>query len=228
MSRTSTKSSREVAKRAPRRQVPRKRTVSKIRRAPVNDKEEVIRLSPEIVEKVEKRIESSQSTVERKAPANFKAAQKTFKLSRRVVVTITTIVIGFIATVWIGFSDQGQIDVSARIIEKNAEIMSGIEGEENIAAAKSQIVPVQNTASTNIPNGGLRGRGVGTSKVSQSEIPIATSTATSTASSTLDVATSTEELSDVLNEEVDDVGVSDISDSGNESSEPELVEDNGL
>lgn len=201
--------------RAPRRQVARRKTASRTKRVIKIDEESD--LAPK---KAERRVvtEDTEDVVpERKAPTKISQNKRSWRPSRKLIVVGLVLMSGLGATLWIGFSDQGQIDVSAKIVERNNEIMAGVrpDGDENSATiAKSQIVPVQNT-NTTVPNGGLRGRGVGTAKVEQPNVPLATSTATSTASSTSDIATSTEDVSDNANNTSDNETTSDVEETNN-------------
>lgn len=107
--------------------------------------------------------------------------------SRFSVITITAVFLGAIGlSAALGFSDKGTIDVAAKLQEQS-QIQANNAGEQ--AGVESQVVPVQNTP-VEVPNGGLRGRGVDSAVV---PVPAPTP-ATTTATSTETTATSTEEI----------------------------------
>ncbi|USN87511.1 MAG: hypothetical protein H6779_03800 [Candidatus Nomurabacteria bacterium] len=201
----------ETAKRAPRRQVSKK-TTPKIKKKAVPAPAPAIPI-PRVVE-----VDGVDSTFERKAPTTLGVSTGSkSRVSKRGVIIVAVLIVVLGATLWIGFSDKGQIDVSEKIAERNAKIASGDTSSiEESPRGGSQVIPVQNTTPS-VPNGGLRGRGVGTAKVSQppveDSIESASSTATSTATST-DVST---------NEE----GNSTSTESGATAGETEVVNETG-
>lgn len=177
MPRPSLKDSPDVAKRAPRRQVVRRVTVPRTRKVATEP-------VPEIIE---------EKVLERKAPARFTEAKTPRRFSRRTIITSSIFVVGLIAAIWIGTSDNGQINVSALITERNNQVANGEAGDSDSGDGNTQqVVPVQSSAPT-VPNGGLRGQGISNTPPPP-PVEVASSTeATTTATSTDDV---TEENSD--------------------------------
>jgi hypothetical protein len=170
---------RTTAERVPRRTAPRKRAprVSDGDTAPVERVETVIESRP----------------TERRAPTPI-AATKARARNRQLqmFVTVIIIVLGVGASAAVGVTDEGQIDVVKTIEERNERIRSGQGTEQEI---NSMILPVQNT-NERLPDGGLRGRGVGTAPAAAAPDPLASTTASTTdatASSTDATASSTED-----------------------------------
>jgi hypothetical protein len=120
----------------------------------------------------------------RKAPTRFSTAsdsRRHFSLKTAVRVVVPIIIIS--ATVWIGFSDSGQIDVNAKINERNNHVANNEDGSEMVH------VPVQNAPT--IPNGGLVGQGV--LETPTKLVPVSTgSTTDQIATTTVTEATSTD------------------------------------
>jgi len=180
--------SSETRKRAPRKRAVR-RTIS----------------SDEIVP----RVKSESSEVVRKAPSRIAINNESRIKSKKPFVVVGILIVGFVLAALIGNSDAGQINITEVIDERNKQIASGLDSDGDPTSETSEVIPVQNTAPPSVPNGGLRGRGVGTASVNQPKVeaPIASSTATSTATSTDEIldegnATSTD-LVDVEIEEVE-------------------------
>jgi hypothetical protein len=181
MPRVSSKDSIETPKRAPRRQIVRKVGTTtprspRVRRSPVN-------------ESLERASEAD--TVIRKAPTKVLEKGTGIRISRKIYVSTAIFIVVLMSAVWIGVSDNGQINVSTKIEERNAQIAKGeFTADNSSGSGGSQIIPVQSSA-PNIPNGGLKGRGVGTANTQQqASVATASTTEESTASTT--EATSTE------------------------------------
>lgn len=176
MPRVSTKDNNEEPKRAPRRQIVRKATTSRIRKTPATTV-------------VEKRADSESVPV-RKAPTVMNNSKSKVRFSRRTIIFSGAFVAVLATAIWIGNTDNGQINVISKIEERNAQIANGEFTADNSSGADgSQVVPVQNGAPT-VPNGGLKGRGVGTPPVSSQQASVVTASSTENATST--EATSTE------------------------------------
>ena len=172
MPRVSTKDPSDSPKRAPRRQVVRKTPSARVRSSAVVTKE------------IDKRDSGFSPT--RKAPTSIKAEKTSFRISGKKVIISSVFVAVLTATIWIGTSDDGQINVSSKIEQRNTQIANGeITAENSSGVNGSQVVPVQNAPT--IPNGGLKGRGVGTPPVNSqqasvpaSDVSASTTEATST------------------------------------------------
>lgn len=133
---------------------------------------------------------SGQTT--RKAPARITLSETKPDSSKRYLKVLVVIAILLVVSVWVGVSDSGQIDVNARITERNNKVTNGeTSGEANSSNPQSVVVPVQNTAPS-VPNAGLHGRGIGTVNVPDSTQVAAEAATTSTgaeSATTTDVAT---------------------------------------
>jgi hypothetical protein len=123
-------------------------------------------------------------------------APATVSASRRYpwIIVVGVIVVGIAGSAALGLSDTGTIDVGAKLQQHAAQGVAGTDNSGNETTVAGQYIPVQNTPS-DLPNGGLRGRGV--DSASTPVVPPASpgSEATSTASSSLltsEGATSTE------------------------------------
>lgn len=181
MPRVSTKDNIEKPKRVPRRQVVKKNVSVRARKK-----------LP--VELEEKRVDENRPV--RKAPTSIDVSKPKIKFSRKIIVFSTTFVAILALAIWIGTTDNGQINVASKIEERNKQIANGEFTADNSSGANgSQIVPVQNTAPT-VPNGGLKGRGVGSANSSTNNQQASVASAESVSSSTESVdttASSTEE-----------------------------------
>jgi hypothetical protein len=176
MPRVSTKDNNEEPKRAPRRQIVRKATTSRIRKTPATTV-------------VEKRADS-ESVPTRKAPTVMNNSKSKVRFSRKTIIFSGAFVAVLATAIWIGNTDNGQINVISKIEERNAQIANGEFTADNSSGTNgSQVVPVQNGAPT-VPNGGLKGRGVGTPPVNSQQASVVTASSTENATST--EATSTE------------------------------------
>ncbi len=126
----------------------------------------------------------------RKAPIRMEYVPTKKPVSKKIYIYLAIVVLVLGTATWIGFSDNGQIDVNARITERNqkqandANAAANEQNGENVP--QTIVVPVQNSAPTE-PNGGRRGRGVGTPNIVTEVAPVvetATSTQNEEASST--------------------------------------------
>ncbi len=179
-------SSNEEEVKAPRKRAPRRAVATKTPRVPR------VPRAPRVSKSV--RVED-EVVVEpnRKAPTRLpEAPVKKRRLSLGTVVNIFILLLVIGATVWIGFSDSGQIDVNAKISERNIDFANGAGNGDG-----SVHVPVQ-TAPT-VPNGGLVGQGVlnaGGPTTPPAEVATTTGeVATTTEDGTTETASSTETTS---------------------------------
>lgn len=147
------------------KKVPRKRAV----KAVVSNAEEVVTSSARA---------ATVGQTARKAPARIVVPAVKPPASKRAIKILAVVVLMLVVSVWVGVSDSGQIDVNARITERNNKITSGeASGETNSTGAQSVVVPVQNSAPS-VPNAGLHGRGVGTVNVPANTQVVATTSET--------------------------------------------------
>lgn len=116
------------------------------------------------------------------------AAPRQSRLRRNRGVSIVValfLMIGVGISAALGLSDTGEIDVTGRMNEQ-LQLQANISGEGG--EGSSYTVPVQNTQVVDVPNGGLRGRGIGSEPTSPppaieaGTTTVATSTSTSTES----------------------------------------------
>lgn len=125
----------------------------------------------------------------RKAPTRFVEASSTAKKSSFKPKYAVLFLVGFVTvgtTIFIGYSDGGQIDVSARVAEQRN--LAGANYANNNPDG-SVTVPVQNSAPPVVTHSQLRPKGVDVTKLSQpAEVPA------ENASSTEEVATSSDPL----------------------------------
>lgn len=197
MPRVSTQTTDDSVKRAP-----RKRAVRRV----AGDRDETLaprKRAPRKVARVTPEDEVEESPV-RRAPTRF-AAEATSRTKRRntvlVIVGVFAVVSGVAA--WIGYTDAGQINVTARIEEESKRQPQATESVEG-GGGGTVTVPVQNTPPAAIS--GLRGRGVGTPDI-VTEAPVVEeattteATATSTEATTED--TTVEETPEATTEEVE-------------------------
>lgn len=75
-----------------------------------------------------------------------------------VIVVMLLLMVGVGVSAALGMSDRGVIDVTARMNEQS-QLQAKIAGENG--ESTTYTVPVQNTQVVDVPNGGLRGRGIG-------------------------------------------------------------------
>ncbi len=200
MPRPSLKDSPDDVKRAPRRQVVRRVTVPRTRKVATEPVQEII----------------EEKVLERKAPARFTEAKTPRRFSKRTIITSSLFVVGLIAAIWIGTSDNGQINVSALITERNNQVANGEAGDSDSGdGSTQQVVPVQNSAPT-VPNGGLRGQGI-----SNTPPPPPVEVASSTEATT--TATSTENTTE---ENSGDASVPETIESNTNTTQPESTPEN--
>lgn len=153
----------------------------------------------------EKEAKVVKEEVRRKAPLRT-SPKETGKrtVSKKPFVMLAVMLVAFGASAFIGFSDNGQIDISSVIEERNQKVASGQTEGDAPSPDTSAVIPVQNTAPPSVPNGGLRGRGVGTAKAAPPPPvveSVSSTTATSTATSTdSGVGTSTDEVLEGVDE----------------------------
>ncbi len=178
MPRLSTKDS-ETTKRAPRRQVVRRATSARAT-AP--------RTGAEAPATRTRQSGGSEATLERRAPTRVERSERKTFFSKRLVIVALVFIIGAGASFWIGTSDHGQIDVSARITDRNAQIANGTFVAEEGSGESNKIIPVQSGSPT-VPNGGLMGRGVGTAPAEQPAVIPDNTTEASTTVTTSEAGT---------------------------------------
>lgn len=160
----------EVVK-APRKRAPRRTVASKEATTP--------RVRRTRAPKEERVAEVVETEVARKAPTRLpdtpsRGGRFSFKTAVKIIIPL--VIIG--TTLWIGFSDGGQIDVNAKISDRNNSIANSEGG------AQAQ-VPVQNAPT--VPNGGLVGQGVLNPPTNLVPVSQSTSTSSDTATTTVNV-----------------------------------------
>ncbi len=193
----------EKPKRAPRKRVarPKKEKAEKPETVAVagSESEEVVTPTPKprarrkAPTKVMKEEVTSVPVVETEAP---KLVLKTIG-RKSIYVYAGVVTASFIAAAVIGYSDEGQINISQAVEMHNAALMAGSVASAEVVAGgqsseTSMVIPVQ-TNTSSLPNGGLIPSGALPPPPVVEEV-VASSTATSSdaiASSTEAVATST-------------------------------------
>lgn len=146
--------------------------------------------------------ETAVSTAPRKAPARVISSEPKVRTSKKklYIVLSTMVFIAGTAT-WIGVSDAGQIDVTARINENKEKAAAAAQNQsQNDSQNDSQnndtqsiVVPVQDTPPV-VEAINLSGRGVGTADVVQPVPEVLPEVATTTEATSTQVTTeSTEE-----------------------------------
>lgn len=121
----------------------------------------------------------------RKAPSTISEAGVIKKSPKKYIILGIGLAV-FITAAWIGSSDSGAIDVSAKITEKNQRDSDNLTNNDNDDSNNGEVVvPVQNVPAAAL---NLRGRGVGTANVSAQPEPGAEEIATTTD----EISTSTE------------------------------------
>lgn len=185
-------STEEEIIKAPRKRAPRRVTAPKAVRTTRTRVTKEVRVDDEVI-------------TERKAPTRLPdspSRNRHFSFGTALKILIPLVVLG--ATVWIGFSDSGQIDVNAKINDRNTSVAAG----DN--ASGMVHVPVQNAPT--VPNGGLVGRGVLNSPTS----PVPATEATSS-----DVTASTTEAGEATTTTTTTEGETpNVTDSPAENTEP--------
>lgn len=128
-------------------------------------------------------------TPRRKAPVRVVPASGATRTVRTrsvvpVVVMVGVFFSGIGLSAAVGLTDKGTIDVVAKMQEQSA-LQAGMNGDSaSDGQDTGQVIPVQNTP-VNVPNGGLRGRGVGSEPPPPPPPPLpASTTATSTEAAT--------------------------------------------
>lgn len=122
----------------------------------------------------------------RKAPARVLTTEPKAKTNKtKLYVVLASVVLVGGAAMWIGVSDAGQIDVTARINEVNEKAAAAPQADNQNNESQSIVVPVQDTPPV-VPITSLRGRGVGTPDVTQPVTEPAPEVATSTEATTTD------------------------------------------
>lgn len=144
MPRASTDTSEESPKRAPRKRAVR-RVVTKSE-TPIR-KARAPRTARVNVE--ETPTFTSAATSPRRAPTHLTASGKG-GTTKRYAMVLAALFLMLGSAAWIGFSDVGQIDVTARINEQNQK--KSLTNEETSATGESMTVPVQNTPPAAISN----------------------------------------------------------------------------
>ena len=168
----------EEVVRAPRKRAPRRVAVPKTTRSPRARVATGIRS-----EETESADESVRRAPTRLPDNTSKGRQFTFKTAIKIFIPL--VIVG--ATLWIGFSDSGQIDVNAKISDRNTDFAAS----DN--ASGMVHVPVQNAPT--VPNGGLVGQGIlnpPTNLVPASPATSTETTASTTETASEDSATSSE------------------------------------
>ena len=100
---------------------------------------------------------SGDSEVRRKAPTSLDSSSQSSRKSYKIIyIPALILVLGLGISAFIGFSDEGQINIVGVINDRNTKVSAGeaVEGE----SGTSQIVPVQNNGN-GLPDGGLVGAG---------------------------------------------------------------------
>jgi hypothetical protein len=103
----------------------------------------------------------------RKAPVRLETLSERSGKSKTVYIVAGVFLVIFAAAAWIGFSDDGQIDVTARVNESNnrsdADRQRLAEEQAASSGGTGVVIPVQETyVPPVIPESSLSGRGVGT------------------------------------------------------------------
>lgn len=176
MPRASTKTTEEEVKKAPRKRAIR-RVVTKDDEAPAPRRTRAPR------KVVSDDVEEDASP--RRAPTVFaKEKAESSRKRKSLLVGIGVLLVVTAVSAWIGSTDSGQINVSAKIEEESQRQPQANIDVENQEGGTT--VPVQNTPPPPEAISGLQGRGVGTAPVNQ-PAPV-----TEEATSTPEVATSTD------------------------------------
>lgn len=118
------------------------------------------------------------------APDASVPRQSRLRRNRGVSIVVTLLlVVGIGISAALGLSDRGEIDVTGRMNEQ-LQLQANISGDGSDGS--SYTVPVQNTQVVDVPNGGLRGRGIG-SEPTPPPAPTVEAATTTEATSTSDV-----------------------------------------
>lgn len=161
-----------ASKKAPRKRAPRKKVdapAPEVETARMTEEERPLRKSP--------------------TPIAARRAGSKAKKKQGIIIGVI-LLLGIGSSVAIGITDEGTIDVNQVIEARNERLRSG---QTNASDDKQVIVPVQNTAANQLPDGGLVGLGIDPEPPKPAPT---TTTASSTASSTEATATSTDEVAE--------------------------------
>lgn len=191
-------------KKAPKRAVRKKASVSRVKKEPVEKKpvqrrktiarkkpvKSVVPDNPEIEKKV------TANTVVRKAPtpiAGVKVAKSRSRKQQFIVMAVLLLGVG--ASAMVGILDDGQIDVYQTIEDRNERVRNNTASDKDTLNS-TIVVPVQDTSSKNSNAGGLVGLG-DVAVEPEPEVVVSTTTATSTSA----VASSTAEIKEADTED---------------------------
>lgn len=138
-------------------------------------------------------------TAPRKAPVRVVSTEpKEKKSKKKLYVVLSTIVLISGAAAWIGVSDAGQIDVTARINENKERAAAAPQNDSQSDSqdndSQSIVVPVQDTPPV-VEAINLSGRGVGTADVVQPVPEVIPEAATTTEATSTEVTTDSPEES---------------------------------
>lgn len=188
MPRVSTKSTDETTKTAPRKRA--------VRRVVTANDDEVVAPRKRAPRKVARTAPAPEveETPARRAPTRFAAEASSRTKQRKtlaIVAGVLVVVSGLAA--WIGSTDAGQINVTARI---EAEASRQPQATESVEGGESNTVtvPVQNTPPAAIS--GLRGQKVGTPDIVTEAPPAEEATSTEEMATSTDTATEDSEVSE--------------------------------
>lgn len=102
---------------------------------------------------------TKRASTPRKAPTRLKqTASNQKQTGRQMVVGVVVVLLVSFGSIGIGVADEGQIDVSQVLKERNERIESGEESGETVRIKQ---VPVANQGEAPKPDGGLKGLGKG-------------------------------------------------------------------
>jgi hypothetical protein len=159
--------------------------------------------------KVTKDVPEVDTSDQRKAPTPFASTKaRTAQKRKQLFVVVVLMAMGLGASAGVGFTDDGQINVKQTIEDRNNRIRTNNTNENDVLISNIEI-PVQNTNTSNKPDGGLIGRPF-TPEAPKPVAPIATSTATSSsqmASSTDAIASSSAVIAEEDVEPAEDASI---------------------
>ncbi len=164
------------------------------------------------------------TSTSRKAPSRIEYSERKNTNLKSVWVGVVILAFVFAGAAWVGISDQGQINVNAKINERNqkmsdeaTDVANQGEGED---VPRTIVVPVQNTAPS-VPNGGFRGRGV---KSPDASLPTSQSLAEEESASSTASSSEAIDSEEQNNEEVNSVAEESNPDTVDEDIVPELTQ----
>jgi len=149
------------------------------------------------------------------------------QLKRQRIILASIIFVGVTASAGVGFTDEGAVDIEARIEARNERIRNNTPTEQDLMGGVEPITTATaNSARPVEADGGMTGRGTG-GRTQQRPVSTEVKTATTTVDVVSDQATSTasttEEVApivtDVADEAVSDPLTQDISDTDNQLEE---------